>query len=218
MKHSKRLQRQRARRSSSGASSSARPVRPLWVQLLILAMMGSVIIWAVLLNTGLIPNVFGFGKWTRDLFPTDPRVEFGEALDQGRYNVEAAKAIVDGDYRLVGELQDGLTRPIGVTCQPGKGPNWGDRAQFRFIVADTDLMVRSAQTDPRQIRIRKYYGEAYNKAVVTFEEYPYKEECRYTGTRLDGLAPVLPDQFGIVAPRRTDEDTSDETDADQKTE
>ncbi len=177
-----------------------------------LALMGSVVIWAVLLNSGLVPNIFGIGQWTRDFFPPDQRVAFGEALDEGRFNVEAAKAIVDGDFRLVGEIEGGLTQPIGVTCTPGQGPNWRDREQFRFIVADTDLMVRSAQTDPRQIRIRKYYGEAYNKAVVTFEEYPYKEVCRYTGTRLEGFAPVLPNQFGIVAPSKEDADKDEPTD------
>ncbi len=176
------------------------------------------VIWAILLNTGLVPNIFGIGRWTKELFPADPRIEFGEALDKGQFNIDAANAIVAGDYRLVGEVETGLLQPIGVTCAPGRGPNWSDRDQYRFIVGDTDIMVRSAQTDPRQIRIRTYYGEAYNKALVTFEDYPYRDVCRYTGTRLEGLPPVLPDQFGIVSPSRRDRIETPEESTDQSTE
>ncbi len=210
MKHAQRLKRQRARRQADDRETAPKPARPLWWQMFILTAMGTLVIWALLLNSGLVPNIFGVGKWTQEFFPTDPRVAFGEALDDGQANVEAAKAIVDDDYRLVGEMDDGLPRPIGVTCTPGQGPNWTDRSQYRLIVGDPDLLVRSDATDPRQIRVRKYYGEAYNKAVVTFDEYPYKDACKYTGTRLEGERPLLPNRFGIV-PRR-DTETQDEDD------
>ena len=209
MKHSKRLQRDRERRQANAKSSSPRPARPLWAQMLMLVALGTIVIWAVLLNTGLVPNIFGIGKWTQEFFPKDERIVFGEALDEGRVNVIAAQAIIDGDYRLVGEIEEGLTSPIGVTCKPGEGPNWGDRSQFRFIVGDTDIMVRSAQTHPRQIRLRKYYGESFNKELVTFEDYPYKDVCAYTGMRLDGPTPVLPNQFGIVTRPSTDDEPED---------
>lgn len=198
MKHSKRLQRQRARRQAGEKYQPPTPQRPLWVQMLIIAALGFMVIWAIMLNTGMVPNIFGLGKWTKDLMPAGPLYEFGIALDEGRVNVEAAKAIVDDDYRLVGEVVDGLKQPIGVTCQDGVGPNWSDANQFRLIVGNPDILVRNAETDPRQIRIRKYYGEAYNKELVTYEDYPFKDVCRYTGSRLDGLPPVLPDKFGIV--------------------
>jgi hypothetical protein len=175
------------------------------LQYTILAVSALALIGLITIGNERIQDILGLPDLATALDQRDPEQLFVEELDNGKINIEAAKAISENDYRLIGiidaQSSNKMIRPLGIECGGSSSPNWTNPNMYRFIVGSDHALREATTLEFRRDKVREYYGEAYNKEIVSHATYPHREKCKYKGMALKMLPPDRATEFGIMKRR-----------------